>query len=44
MHGKFYGRLGKPAIDTLNLSMMMKTAEDLKAKGKKLGSTRGLLG
>ena len=55
------GRLGKPAIDTLDSSMMEKMAADskaidtldssmmekmaadLKAKGRKPGSTRGLL-
>ena len=31
--------LGKLAVDTLDLSMMMKTAADSKAKGKKRGST-----
>ena len=38
------GRLGKLAIDTLDSSMMKKTAADSKAKGKKPGSTHGLLG
>ena len=42
--GKGNGRLGKLAIDTLDLSMIKKTAADSKAKGKKPGSTRGLLG
>ena len=36
--------LGKLAIDTLDLSMMKKTAADSKAKGRKPGSTHGLLG
>ena len=38
------GLLGKPSIDMLDSSMMKKTAADLKAKGKKSGSTRSLLG
>ena len=38
------GRLRKHAIDTLDSLMMMKTAADSKAKEKKLGSTRRLLG
>ena len=33
----------EPAIDNLD-SMLKKTAADSKAKGKKPGSTRGLLG
>ena len=37
------GRLGKPAIDTLDSSMVKKTAADSKAKGKKPGSTSSLL-
>ena len=38
------GCLGKLAIDTLDSSMMKKMAADSKAKGKKPGSARGLLG
>ena len=38
------GRLGKPAIDVLDSSLMKKMAADLKAKGKKHGSTFSLLG
>ena len=37
------GHLGKLAIDTLASSMMKKTPADLKAKGKKPGSTRACL-
>ena len=37
------GHLGKPAIDTLD-SSLDETATDSKAKGKKHGSIRGLLG
>ena len=37
------GHLGKPAIDTLDLSMMKKKVADLEAKGKKHGSTQGLI-
>ena len=50
VHRRFYGldlkkgngRLGKLAIDALDSSMMR--AADSKAKGKKPGSTRSLLG
>ena len=41
MHGRFYRVderkwcLGKPSINTLDSSMMKKTAADSKAKGKK---------
>ena len=35
---------GKFTIDTLDSSMIKKMAADSKAKGKKPGSTRGLLG
>ena len=43
VHGSVYGlnllkgnfRLGKVAMDTLHLSVMKKTAADLKSKGKK---------
>ena len=38
------GRLGKTAIDMPDSSMMKKTAANSKAKGKKRGSTHGLLG
>ena len=38
------GHLGKIAIDTLDSSMVKKTAADSKAKGNKPGSTCGLLG
>ena len=38
------GRLGKQAINTLDSSIVKKKAADLKAEGKKPGSTRGLLG
>ena len=38
------GRLEKSSLDTLDSSMMKKTAADLKAKGKKQGSTSILLG
>ena len=38
------GRLGKLSIDTLDLSVMNKTAADLKANGKKPGSIHNLLG
>ena len=38
------GRLEKLSIYMLGSSMMKKTAIDLKVKGMKLGSTRGLLG
>ena len=34
---------GKPAIDTLDSSMMKKTAADSEAQGKKHRSTRGQL-
>ena len=36
--------LGKPTIGTLDSSIMKNTAADLKAKGKKFGSTCDLLG
>ena len=38
------GCLGKLAMDTLDSSRMKNTAADLTAKGKKPGSTPGLLG
>ena len=38
------GHLGKNRIDTLDSSIMKKMAEDSEAKGKKPGSTCGLLG
>ena len=38
------GRRGKLAIDTLDSSMMKKTAADSKTKGSKPESTRDLLG
>ena len=50
IHRRFYGlnlkkeMVIKPAIDTLDSSMMNKIVADSKAKGKKPGSTHGLLG
>ena len=52
MHGGFYGldkrgdgRLGKPATEPVMMKKMAtdSKATDSKAKGKKPGSTRGLL-
>ena len=43
MHGRFYGLVWDTATDKLH-SMMKKTAAGSKAKGKKQGSTRSLLG
>ncbi len=52
VHIRFFGldlkngnyHLGKSVIDTLDSLMMKKIAADSKAKGKKHGSTCGLLG